>query len=371
MTYYEECKRYQRTFLNNERFLEVTPGQIERMLQKPSLSPLDYLILLSEPAGRHLEQMAQKASVLTKQNFGKVIFLFTPLYLANYCVNKCAYCGFNTGNHIRREKLTLEEVEKEAREIAKTGLKHILILTGESRQHSPVSYINDCARVLRKYFSSVSIEVYPLEQEEYAQLVAGGVDGMTMFQEVYDEGIYDRFHLAGPKKNYRFRIEAPERAGAAGMRTINIGALLGLNGNWRHEAFLTGMHAAYLQNKYRDAEVSVSLPRLRSHTGTPLENTHPVGDKELVQTMLALRLFLPRVGITISTREKPEFRNNLLGLGVTRMSASSSTSVGGHYNKDKTEAQFDISDPRTVEEMHRFLLQKGYQPVYKDWEAII
>jgi len=371
MTFYEECKRYQRALLQDGGSVRVTPARVGRILQKDNINEIDYLTLLSKPAGEYLEQMAQKASVLTKQHFGKVIFLFSPLYLANYCVNRCVYCGFNSGNDIRREKLSLEEVEKEAQAISRTGLRHLLILTGESRQHTPPSYLCDCVGILRKYFSSVSIEVYPLEQEEYGDLIAAGVDGMTMFQEVYNEEVYDRFHLAGPKKNYRYRLEAPERAGAAGMRTINVGALLGLGENWRHEAFMTGIHAAYLQNKFRDAEVSVSLPRLRPHAGTPLKGTNPVGDRELVQTMLALRLFLPRVGITISTRETAEFRNNLIGLGVTRMSAASCTAVGGYHSKGRTEEQFNIFDPRTVQEVHEYLLKRGYQPVYKDWEAIV
>ena len=345
----------------------VTGADIERTLAKEALVERDFLNLLSEQAVPYLERMAQKAHQLTVQNFGRVILLYTPLYLANYCVNQCAYCGFNVTNRITRKKLTLEEVEKEARAIAQTGLRHILILTGESRQHTPVSYIEDCVRVLKNYFDSISIEIYPLTEEEYGQLVAAGVDGLTLYQEVYDPVTYDEIHLAGPKKDYRFRLAAPERACRARMRAVNIGALLGLQ-DWRKEAFFTGLHAAYLQDKYLDTEISVSLPRLRPHVGNFAPRS-VVSDRDLVQILLALRLFLPRAGITISTRERAEFRDNLLPLGVTKMSAGSCTSVGGHL-EEATEGQFDIADQRSVREMHAMLVSRGYQPLYKDWHHL-
>ncbi|MBZ4654097.1 MAG: thiH1 [Peptococcaceae bacterium] len=345
----------------------VTGADIERTLAKEALVERDFLNLLSEQAVPYLERMAQKAHQLTVQNFGRVILLYTPLYLANYCVNQCAYCGFNVTNRITRKKLTLEEVEKEARAIAQTGLRHILILTGESRHHTPVSYIEDCVRVLKNYFDSISIEIYPLTEEEYGQLVAAGVDGLTLYQEVYDPVTYDEIHLAGPKKDYRFRLAAPERACRARMRAVNIGALLGLQ-DWRKEAFFTGLHAAYLQDKYLDTEISVSLPRLRPHVGNFAPRS-VVSDRDLVQILLALRLFLPRAGITISTRERAEFRDNLLPLGVTKMSAGSCTSVGGHL-EEATEGQFDIADQRSVREMHAMLVSRGYQPLYKDWHHL-
>ena len=345
----------------------VTGADIEKALAKDHLGERDFLNLLSEQAVPYLERMAQKAHQLTIQNFGRVILLYTPLYLANYCVNQCAYCGFNVTNRITRKKLTLEEVEKEARAIAQTGLRHILILTGESRHHTPVSYIKDCVRVLKNYFDSISLEIYPLTEEEYGQLVAAGVDGLTLYQEVYDPITYDAIHLAGPKKDYRFRLAAPERACRARMRAVNIGALLGLQ-DWRKEAFFTGLHAAYLQDKYLDTEISVSLPRLRPHVGNFAPRS-VVSDRDLVQILLALRLFLPRAGITISTRERAEFRDNLLPLGVTKMSAGSCTSVGGHL-EEATEGQFDIADQRSVREIHAMLVSRGYQPLYKDWHHL-
>jgi 2-iminoacetate synthase len=223
-------------------------------------------------------------------------------------------------------------------------------------------------RSFKKYFTSISIEVYPLEKEEYGELVEAGVDGLTLYQEVYDEDVYHEVHLSGPKKNYLYRLDAPERACMAGIRSVNIGALLGLN-QWKTEAFFTGLHADYLQSKYPETEISVSLPRLRPHAGS-FQPKSIVSDRDLVQIMLALRLFLPRAGITVSTRERSQFRDNLIGLGVTKMSAGSSTEVGGHSDENKSTGQFSISDTRSVEEMREIIYQKGYQPVFKDWMMI-
>jgi len=325
----------------------------------------DFLALLSPAAVPHLEAMAQRAHQLTVQHFGRAIHLFTPLYLANHCVNRCVYCGFNTHNAIPRRQLSLEEVEEEARCIAATGLRHILLLTGEAPKTSSVEYMADCARVLAKYFASISVEVYPLDREGYEKLLAAGIDGMTMFQEVYDEQAYLPLHPGGPKRNYRFRLEAPDRACAAGFRQVGIGALLGLNG-WREEAFCTGLHADYLQHAYPDVEVSVSVPRMRPHTGA-FQPKVTVSDRDLVQYITALRLFMPRAGITVSSRERAGLRDNLLRLGVTRMSAGVSTSVGGRATGQQDPGQFEISDERSVDEMAAMFAASGYQPVYKDW----
>jgi 2-iminoacetate synthase len=268
---------------------------------------------------------------------------------------------------LERKKLSLAELEEEAKVISGTGLKHILILTGESRQMSPVSYIRDCVAVLKKYFTSISIEVYPLEESEYAELISAGVDGLTIYQEVYDEKVYAELHPAGPKRNYRFRLEAPERACRAGIRTVNVGALLGLH-NWREEAFFSGLHANYLQNKFPDIEVSISPPRMRPHLGG-IGPRVEVSDKNLVHYMLAFRLFMPRGGITISTRERAELRNHLIKLGATKMSAGSCTAVGGRTGREST-GQFEISDGRSVAEMSSMIYSLGYQPVYKDWQMI-
>lgn len=367
MSFYERYLEY-KNYDFEGFFDKVTEGDIVNIINKDRLTESDFLRLLSKKAVNYLEPLAQKAKKLTLQNFGRVIFLYTPMYLANYCVNQCVYCGFNITNSIARRTLTLEEVEKEAQAISSTGLRHILILTGESRQKSSVQYIMDCVKILRKYFRSISIEIYPLEENEYAQLIEAGVDGFTIYQEVYNEEIYKTLHLKGPKRNYLYRLEAPERACRASMRSVNIGALLGLD-DWRKEAFYTGLHADYLQSSYTDAEISVSLPRMRPHCGSFMPAC-TVEDRDLVQIMIAYRLFMPRAGITISTRENQSLRDNLIGLGVTKMSAGSSTEVGGHTLDDKSEGQFDINDRRSVEEMKEMIYSKGYQPVFKDWQAI-
>ncbi len=370
MSFFDELTKY-RNF-DFDRFLSnVKDGDIARILARVGserLNPFDFLALLSSAAEKHLEQMAQKAHKLTVQHFGKVILLYTPMYLANYCSNQCVYCSFNTVNSIERMQLSLSEIEQEAKAIASTGLKHLLILTGESRTKSSVEYMKQCVQILKKYFSSISIEVYPLEEHEYRELVQAGVDGLTIYQEVYDENIYRELHLKGPKRNYRYRLDAPERGCRAGLRSVNIGALLGLN-DWMTEAFHTALHAHYLQNKYLDTEIGISFPRIRPHIGgfTPRS---VISDKHLVQIILATRLFLPRAGITISTRESAEFRDRLIYLGVTKMSAGSSTAVGGHTKKEETPGQFDISDPRNVEQMRTMIYSKGYQPVFKDWQIL-
>ncbi|MEN2775983.1 2-iminoacetate synthase ThiH [Acetivibrio clariflavus] len=367
MSFYQRYLEYKD--FDFERFYSsITDNQILNVINRDRVSELEFLMLLSEKAGKYIELMAQKSRKLTLQHFGKVIFLYTPLYAANYCVNQCVYCGFNVSNPIVRRKLTKEELEKEAKIIAETGLRHILLLTGESRTHSSVDYLKECVMILKKYFSSISIEVYPLETDEYRQLIEAGVDGFTMYQEVYNEELYKKLHLKGPKRNYRFRLDAPERACITGMRSVNIGALLGLD-DWRREAFFTGLHADYLQNKYPDTEISVSMPRIRPHTGE-FQPGVKVDDRSFVQIMLAYRLFMPRVGITLSTRERAEFRDNLIGLGVTKMSAGSSTEVGGHALDLKTEGQFDICDTRSVKQITELIYSKGYQPVFKDWQAI-
>jgi len=344
----------------------LTDADIAAVLGRDRLSALDYLALLSPRAESHLEAMAQKAHRLTLQHFGRTVQLFTPIYLANYCVNRCRYCGFKAENKLHRKKLSPTELRAEAEVIAATGLKHVLILTGEHRKMSPVSYIADCAKLLEEYFTCIAVEVYPLTQEEYAQLAGVGVDSMTMFQEVYDPLVYADMHPSGPKSHYPFRLDAPERACRAGMRGVNIGALLGLK-NWREEAFFTGLHADYLQRNFPDVEVSLSPPRMRPQLGgfAPVSG---VRDKDLVQYILAFRLFMPRGGVTISTRETPDLRDRLVKLGATRMSAGSSTAVGGRATGEEETGQFEISDHRGVAEMAEMLYAQGYQPVYKDWQ---
>ncbi len=346
----------------------VTDGDVRRALGKHTLSPGDYLCLLSPAAAPHLERMAQKSHALTIAQFGRTMVLYTPLYLSNFCTNHCLYCGFSRNNRIVRRQLTLDEVETEARAIAASGLKHVLILTGDAPGIASVDYIASCCKVLGRYFPAIGMEIYALSQADYARLIAAGVDSLTLYQETYNEALYRRLHPKGPKRDFRFRLDAPARACRAGMRAVNVGALLGLD-DWRRDAFFTGLHACYLQGRYPQTEISVSLPRMRPHVGG-YQPGCTVEDRHIVQAMTALRLFMPRVGITISTRESARFRDRLLPLGVTRMSAGSCTAVGGRTDKADSIGQFDISDERSAPEMVDMLRRAGWQPVFKDWQHI-
>ncbi|SES26484.1 2-iminoacetate synthase ThiH [Salisediminibacterium halotolerans] len=366
MSFYEQAVTY--GGWDDSVFDQVSASDVERALSKEEINQRDYFALLSPAARPYLETMAKKAQANTLRHFGKAMQLFLPLYLSDYCVNICKYCSFSADQNFPRRRLTMDEVEKEAKVISDMGIKHIILLSGESYQHSSIAYLQESMRVLSKYFSSVGLEIQPLEESEYEELVASGVDGLTVYQEVYNYDIYKDIHVKGPKKNYKYRLDTPERCAKAGMRAVNVGALLGLD-DWRKESFAAGMHAAYLQDRYLETDVSVSFPRIRPHAGS-YEPKVDVGDADLVQAMLALRLFLPNAGITLSTRESPELRDKLLQLGVTKISASSSTEVGGYSEPDNTQSQFEISDERSVAEMKRVLKSQGFQPIVKDWQMI-
>ncbi|MCC8193568.1 MAG: 2-iminoacetate synthase ThiH [Deltaproteobacteria bacterium] len=353
----------------------VTEDEVRRSLAAERVTERDYLILLSPAAEKYLEPMARRARDETVRHFGKTVQLFTPLYLANFCTNRCVYCGFNTNRRIARQMLSLEEVEAEAKAIAATGLRKILALTGDAPAKTGAQYLASCLEVLARYFPSVSIEVPSMTVEEYALAVAAGADGMTMFQETYNEVLYEKLHPAGPKRDFGFRLDAPQRAIMGGMRSVNLGALLGLD-HWRRDMFYTGLHAAFLQEQYPEQEVSVSLPRMRPCGEKPTTREErefeptPVSDKHFVQALLAFRCFMPQAGITLSTREPAHLRDKLIPLGITKVSAGVSTSVGGHVAAEDTEdrePQFDISDPRSVDEMVAALEGMGYQPVFTDW----
>ena len=367
MNFYNIYLQY-KDFDFHNYFANITDNQVLNAIQKDVLSHNDLLALLSPCAEKHLEQIAQSAQKISFQNFGKAIVLYTPIYISDYCDNQCAYCSFNVTNNITRKKLSFEEIEREAKSIASTGLRHILVLTGDSRKHSPVSYICESVKILKKYFPAISLEIYALEEAEYTELIEAGADGLTIYQETYNEELYKKLHPAGPKRNYNYRLDAPERACKAWIRSVNVGALFGLS-DWRKDVFFTLLHAQYLQDKYSDTEISVSFPRMRPHTGK-FEVSFPVSDQHLVQMIIASRIFLKRAGITISTRENSKFRDNLIGLGVTRMSIGSITAVGGHTTGNQY-GQFKIADNRDVETFKQVLLNKGFEPVFKDWQNIL
>ena len=345
----------------------IRSAEVLGALGRERLQAGDFQALLSPVADHHLEHLAERARDLTMRHFGRTVSLFTPLYLSNHCTNRCRYCGFGAGNAITRSRLTLDQVRAEGEAIRATGLRQILLLTGEAPQLAGVDYLEECAGVLRPLFPSMAIEVFPMATSDYRRLVRAGVDGLTVFQETYDPALYADLHPAGPKRDFAWRLDAPRRGAEAGLRVINIGALLGL-ADWREEIYLTGLHAAWLLERHPEVDVAVSLPRMRPHAGG-FAPAHPVSDRQLVQAMTALRIFLPRLSITISTRERPQLRDHLLPLGVTRMSAGVSTAVGGHATPGG-DGQFEISDPRSVKEMEAMLRQQGYQPVFKDWEPL-
>jgi len=288
MSYYDTYLRY-KDFDFDNIFSCISSDDSLAAIDTKKQDERQLLALLSPAAENYLEEMAKVAHNLTLKHFGKTIQLYTPMYLSNYCNNQCAYCGFNHNNNVARRKLTLEEVEREASAISSTGLEHILILTGESKEMSPLSYIKDCVRILKKYFSSISIEIYALSESEYAQLINEGVDGLTLYQETYDERVYAVVHKGGPKKDYLFRLCAPERAAKNGIRNVNIGVLLGLN-DWRREVFFMGLHAKYLQDNFPGVEIGASIPRLKAHLGD-FKIPSEVSDKNMAQIIMSLRIF--------------------------------------------------------------------------------
>ncbi|MDD7794435.1 2-iminoacetate synthase ThiH [Clostridium sp. 'White wine YQ'] len=348
---------------NHENYTEI---DVKKALAKDTLSIEDYAAILSPAALPLLEDMARKSMEETKKHFGNSVCLFTPLYIANYCENHCVYCGFNCMNKIHRGMLSLEEIEAELKEIALTGLQEILLLTGESRHMSGVDYIGEAVKLASKYFTTVGIEIYPLNSDEYAFLHECGADFVSVYQETYNTDKYEQVHLRGPKRIFPYRFNAQERAILGGMRGVSFGALLGLD-DFRKDAFAAGLHAYFIQQKYPQAEVSFSTPRLRPYINNADNNPNDVHEKQLLQVMLAYRLFMPFAGITISTRERAGFRDNVIGLAATKISAGVKVGVGGHSEEEKGDEQFEISDPRSVNEVHEMILSKGLQPVYTDY----
>lgn len=343
----------------------ATEEDVRRVLNKNYLNIEDFAVLISESANNLLEEIAIKAQTININSFGKSVLLYTPLYISNYCVNKCLYCGFNIENHIKRSKLTLEEIEKEAKEIASTGLKHILLLTGESKKDTPIDYLIDTVKILRKYFESVSIEIFPLETDEYKELIDAGVDGLTIYQEVYDKEVYKKVHIKGPKRNYENRLNAPTRAIKAGIHSVNIGCLLGLS-DWKTESIYTATHLDYMLKNYSEVEYGISFPRIRDFKGS-FEDILEIDDKSFVKLIMAYRIVFPRVSINLSTRESRNLRENLLPLGVNKISAGVKTSVGGHSDEPSGDEQFKISDDRSVDEVYRSIENMGYQPIFRDY----
>lgn len=326
------------------------------------------LTLISPAAQEFLEEMARQAAALTVQRFGKTMQLYAPLYVSNFCCNGCLYCGYNTATRFERTRLTIDQAVAEAEIIASEGFRHILLVSGEDPRYVTCEYLNELAAKLREKFSSISIEIQPMSRDQYAEVFAGGIDGVTLYQETYDRETYAFYHRSGPKSDYDYRLQTHDRTGGAGMRRLGLGFLLGLS-DWRLETLAMSEHAAYLMKKYWRAQVSFSFPRLRPALNVAEDYKHLVNDRELVQMMLALRLCFADAGIVLSTRESAQLRDNLVGLCVTRVSAGSKTNPGGYSGDDQTTEQFKIDDDRTVDEIAKMLKTAGKETVWKDWDA--
>lgn len=360
--------------MNTFDYSVYTARDVRAALDHNTCSIEDFKALLSPAAEPFLEEMAQKARLETSKHFGNTVYLFTPLYIANYCENYCVYCGFNCYNHISRMKLNMEQIEHEMKVIADSGMEEILILTGESRTQSDVKYIGEACKLARKYFRMVGLEIYPVNTDEYRYLHECGADYVTVFQETYDIDKYETLHLLGHKRVWPYRFDAQERALRGGMRGVGFSALLGLS-DFRKDALASALHVYYLQRKYPYAEMSLSCPRLRPIINNDKINPLDVGEKQLCQILCAYRIFLPFVGITVSSRESAQFRNGIVKIAATKVSAGVSTGIGDHESKytgkeddsAKGDEQFEINDSRSFAAMYRDMSGEGLQPVLNDY----
>lgn len=351
-----------------------TAKDVQAALEHDNCSIEDFKALLSPAAEPFLEQMAERARKETSNHFGNTVYLFTPLYIANYCENYCVYCGFNCYNHINRMKLNMEQIEKEMKVIAGSGMEEVLILTGESRGKSPVEYIGEACKLARKYFRMVGLEIYPVNTDEYKYLHECGADYVTVFQETYDTEKYEKLHLLGHKRVWPYRFDAQERALRGGMRGVAFSALLGLS-DFRKDALASALHVYYLQRKYPHAEMSLSCPRLRPIINNDKINPLDVHEKQLCQIICAYRIFLPFAGITVSSRESAQFRNGIVKIAATKVSAGVSTGIGDHdskYNGSDADGaqgdeQFEIDDSRSLDKMYQDIVEEGLQPVLNDY----
>lgn len=355
-------------------YSKYTAKDVKAALEHEVCTIEDFKALLSPAAELFLEQMAEKARFETSKHFGNTVYLFTPLYIANYCENYCVYCGFNCYNHINRMKLTMEQIEYEMKVIADSGMEEILILTGESRGQSDVMYIGEACKLARKYFRMVGLEIYPVNTDEYRYLHECGADYVTVFQETYDTDKYETLHLAGHKRVWPYRFDAQERAIRGGMRGVAFSALLGLS-DFRKDALASALHVYYLQRKYPHVEMSLSCPRLRPIINN--DKIHPldVHETQLCQIICAYRIFLPFVGITVSSRESAKFRNGIVKIAATKVSAGVSTGIGDHESKYsgkesdgmQGDEQFEIDDNRSLDKMYSDIEEEGLQPVLNDY----
>lgn len=351
-----------------ESIYQKTSHDVEKALASSKRDLEDFKALISPAASPYLEQMAQLSHQLTQKRFGKTIQMFVPMYLSNECQNICTYCGFSLHNKIPRKTLSDAEIIKEAESIKALGYDHILLVTGEANQLVGVDYIKHAIQLLRPYFSSISMEVQPLEMEEYAELIEEGLNTVLVYQETYHKEDYKKHHTKGKKSNFNYRLNTPDRLGQAGIKKIGLGVLIGLE-DWRTDSFFAASHLQYLEKNYWQTKYSISFPRLRPAEGI-LEPKVIMNDRELVQLICAYRLLDEEIELSLSTREHPTFRDNVMKLGITSMSAGSKTNPGGYAQGEESSLeQFEISDERSPAEMAEMIKEKGYEVVWKDWDA--
>jgi 2-iminoacetate synthase len=343
-----------------------TASDVVRALNSQTRNLEDFKALISPAASPFLEQMATMSQQLTTKRFGNTIQMYVPLYLSNECNNICTYCGFSYDNKVRRKTLSSIEVMQECMAIKEMGYDHILLVTGEANQSVHVDYFKKVLELIRPHFSHIAMEVQPLDVNDYKQLIPYGLNTVLVYQETYHEEDYKKHHPKGKKSNFEYRLETPDRLGAAGIHKMGLGVLIGLE-DWRTDSFFTALHLNYLEKRYWQSKYSLSFPRLRPFSGG-LEPKVVMSDKELVQLICAYRLFNEEVELSISTRESSVFRNNIIKLGITAMSAGSKTNPGGYVVEPESLEQFEISDERSPQEIAKVIQQQGYEPVWKDWD---
>lgn len=353
--------------------LDKTASDVERVLNKEKLNLEDFKTLISPAALPFLERMAKKSQLQTQKRFGKTIQMYIPLYLSNECQNICTYCAFSLDNMIKRKTLTPTEILREASIIKSMGYDHVLLVTGEANLTVGVHYLKNTLRLLKPFFASISMEVQPLDETDYSDLIKEGLNTVLVYQETYHQERYKIHHPKGKKSNFDYRLDTPDRLGRAEIHKIGLGTLIGLE-DWRTDCFFTALHLQYLQKTYWKTKYSVSFPRLRPiqslrevHPGTQYQENY-MSDKELVQLICAWRLFNENLEISLSTREDPAFRDNVIGLGITSLSAGSKTNPGGYSSAPDSLEQFEISDERSADEIAQVIRQRGYEPVWKDWD---
>ncbi len=348
------------------KIYQTSTKEVEQALSKTKRNLDDFLALISPIAQGYLERMAQECHELTKKRFGKTIQMYAPLYLSNECQNICTYCGFSLDNKIKRKTLLDSEIKQEVEALKKLGFDHVLLVTGEANYTVNINYFLNAVEQIKNDFSVISVEVQPLAQEEYERLHHAGVYSVLVYQETYHQEVYKKYHTKGKKSNFDFRLETPDRIGKAGIHKIGLGVLLGLE-DWRTDSFFNALHLDYLQKTYWQTKYSVSFPRLRPAEGI-IEPNFIMDDKDLTQLICAYRLLNEDLEISISTRENEKFRDNIISVGTTSMSAGSKTNPGGYAVDLQSLEQFEISDERSVTEITTMITQKGYEPVWKDWE---